>query len=69
MFRYDRVGREQLQFLFYGYSWAFAGGNPFRGDSSLFFMRDLALGIDSGYAARVPHAAYIFFELQFAYVL
>jgi ammonia channel protein AmtB len=57
----------QLQFLFVGYSWAFGGSHPFRGDTSEFFMRNINLGVSRNYGTRIPHLAYIFYELQFAY--
>ena len=53
-----------------GYSFSFSGGNSYNGDATFIAMRGLGSGADQAILPNqnVPHAAYIFFEMQFAFV-
>ena len=60
----------QIQFLVFGYSLAFSGPSSFFGDGAVVVMQNLNQDAVSNLSPNpnVPHAAFIFFELQFAYV-
>ncbi len=52
----------------YGYSLAFAHGNPFIGGFSYLFLNGVGSAPDPDYAATVPHQTYMIYQLMFAII-
>ena len=52
----------------YGYSIAFAPGNPFFGDLSYLFLRGVGSAPNPDYGATVPHETYMIYQLMFAII-
>src|SRR5438105_9733967 len=52
----------------YGYSLAFAQGNPFIGRLSYAFLKNVGPAPNADYGATVPHATYMIFQLMFAII-
>jgi Amt family ammonium transporter len=52
---------------FYGYSIAFAKGNPFFGNLSFAFLKGVGTS-PSAYAATIPHQTFMMFQLMFAII-
>ena len=52
----------------YGYSLAFAEGNPFIGGFSYVFLRGVGTAPNANYGATVPHETYMIYQLMFAII-
>ncbi len=52
----------------YGYSLAFAEGNPYIGHLQYLFLKGVGTAPNADYAATVPHASYMIFQLMFAII-
>jgi ammonium transporter, Amt family len=52
----------------YGYSLAFAQGNPFIGDLHYAFLKGVGATANADYGATVPHQTYMIFQLMFAII-
>ncbi|HEY7211033.1 MAG TPA: ammonium transporter [Bryobacteraceae bacterium] len=52
----------------YGYSLAFAPGNSFIGNLSYLFLRGVGTAPNADYAATIPHATYMIYQLMFAII-
>jgi ammonium transporter, Amt family len=52
----------------YGYSFAFAPGNPFIGGFHYAFLRDVGAAPNADYGATVPHETYMIYQLMFAII-
>ena len=52
----------------YGYSLAFAEGNPFIGGFSYFFLNNVGTVPNADYGATVPHETYMIYQLMFAII-
>jgi Amt family ammonium transporter len=52
----------------YGYSLAFAEGNPFIGSFTYFFLRGVGTAPNADYGATVPHETYMIYQLMFAII-
>lgn len=61
------MGVVTVLWAFYGYSIAFADGNPFFGGLSFAFLKGVGL-TPSGYAATIPHQTFMMFQLMFAII-
>jgi ammonium transporter, Amt family len=53
---------------FYGYSVAFADGNPFFGGLSFKFLEGVGTAPNTTYAATIPHQTFMMFQLMFAII-
>ena len=52
----------------YGYSFAFAEGNPFVGGFSYLFLNGVGTAPNADYGATVPHETYMIYQLMFAII-
>jgi ammonium transporter, Amt family len=52
----------------YGYSLAFAEGNPFFGDLRYLFLNGVGAAPNADYGATVPHQTYMIYQLMFAII-
>jgi Amt family ammonium transporter len=52
----------------YGYSFAFAEGNPFIGGFRYLFLRGVGAAPNADYGATVPHETYMIYQLMFAII-
>lgn len=52
----------------YGYSFAFAQGNPFVGGFGYFFLNGVGAAPNADYGATVPHETYMIYQLMFAII-
>jgi ammonium transporter, Amt family len=52
----------------YGYSLAFAEGNPFVGGFSYFLLNGIGSAPNADYAATIPHQTYMIYQLMFAVI-
>jgi Amt family ammonium transporter len=52
----------------YGYSLAFAEGNPFVGDLRYLFLNGVGAAPNADYGATVPHQTYMIYQLMFAII-
>src|SRR5207248_2449422 len=52
----------------YGYSLAFAQGNPFVGNLSYAFLKDVGSAPNADYGATIPHETYMIYQLMFAII-
>lgn len=52
----------------YGYSLAFAGGNPFIGGFSYLFLKGVGAAPNADYGATIPHETYMIYQLMFAII-
>jgi len=52
----------------YGYSLAFAEGNPFFGDLRYLFLNGVGSAPNADYGATVPHETYMIYQLMFAII-
>src|SRR5580698_6552850 len=52
----------------YGYSMAFAEGNPFVGDLRYLFLNGVGAAPNADYGATVPHQTYMIYQLMFAII-
>jgi ammonium transporter, Amt family len=52
----------------YGYSLAFAEGNPFIGGLHYVFLKDVGSAPNADYGATVPHQTYMIYQLMFAVI-
>jgi ammonium transporter, Amt family len=52
----------------YGYSFAFAEGNPFVGGFHYLFLRGVGAAPNADYGATVPHETYMIYQLMFAII-
>ncbi|HTU44278.1 MAG TPA: ammonium transporter [Bryobacteraceae bacterium] len=52
----------------YGYSFAFAEGNPFIGGLHYLFLRGVGAAPNADYGATVPHETYMIYQLMFAII-
>src|SRR5438309_4936073 len=52
----------------YGYSLAFAEGNPFVAGFSYFLLNGIGSAPNADYAATIPHQTYIIYQLMFAVI-
>src|SRR5579875_2920736 len=52
----------------YGYSLAFAEGNPFVGGLQYVFLRGVGAAPNADYGATVPHETYMIYQLMFAII-
>ncbi|MDD5692320.1 MAG: ammonium transporter [Candidatus Omnitrophica bacterium] len=57
-----------LQWIFFGYSLAFAPGNGFWGGFNWFGLNGVGLTPYAGYSATVPHQAFMVFQMMFAVI-
>lgn len=53
---------------FYGYSIAFAEGNPFFGNLKYLFLHGVGLSANSDYAPTIPQQTFMLFQLMFAII-
>ncbi len=52
----------------YGYSLAFAAGNPFFGDLRYLFLNGVGAAPNPDYGATIPHETYMIYQLMFAVI-
>ncbi len=52
----------------YGYSFAFAPGNPYIGGLQYVFLRGVGAAPNPDYAATIPHETYMIYQLMFAII-
>src|SRR4051794_4632263 len=52
----------------YGYSLAFAEGNPFIGSFHYLFLKGVGSAPNADYGATVPHETYMIYQLMFAII-
>jgi Amt family ammonium transporter len=57
-----------LLWAIYGYSMAFAEGNPFVGDLRYLFLNGVGAAPNADYGATVPHQTYMIYQLMFAII-
>src|SRR5580693_1982274 len=57
-----------LLWAIYGYSMAFAEGNPFVGDLRYLFLNGVGAAPNADYGATVPHQTYMVYQLMFAII-
>lgn len=57
-----------LQWVLFGYSLAFGPGNPFIGGLDWAFLNGVGGDPHTGYAATIPHEAFMIFQMMFAII-
>jgi len=62
------IGIITIQFVWFGYSFAFSWYSKGFGDGAWVGLRDLGHGPNPDYAATIPHGIYSFYQLTFAIV-
>lgn len=62
------MGVVTVLWAFYGYSIAFAEGNPFFGNLSFAFLKGVGAEPNTNYAATLPQQTFMMFQLMFAII-
>jgi ammonium transporter, Amt family len=68
MHSFALMGVITVLWAIYGYSLAFAPGNPFVGDFSYLFLRGVGIAPNADYGATIPHETYMVYQLMFAII-
>ena len=68
MHSFALMGVITVLWAIYGYSLAFAPGNPIFGNLSYLFLRGVGAAPNPDYGATVPHETYMIYQLMFAII-
>jgi Amt family ammonium transporter len=68
MHSFALMGVVTVIWAIYGYSFAFAPGNPFIGGFDYLFLRNVGVAPNADYGATVPQATYMVYQLMFAII-
>jgi ammonium transporter, Amt family len=68
MHSFALMGVITVLWAIYGYSLAFAPGNPFIGNFSYLFLRGVGIAPNADYGPTVPHETYMVYQLMFAII-